>query len=156
MSGQHFQGTVLNGIDAKNRVSIPSAYREVVRTRTGGQDLRLGKGRRPGCLIGYDSVRADQMLADHRARFGTEDSIEREIDAERLFGTVEDLTIDAAGRVVLSPILKAFGRIGAQALFVGHGDHFLLWNPEHYLAQPNLDPDLAAGIAAMIDAKAAA
>ena len=155
MPGQHFQGTVLNGIDAKNRVSIPSAYRDVIRNRTGGQQLHVGKGRRPGSLIGYDSLRADTLLASHDARFGSEDSVEREDDKGRLFGTVEELTIDAAGRVVLSPMLKTFGRIDALALFVGHGDHFLLWDPAHYLALPSLDADLAAGIAAMLETKAA-
>ena len=143
VSVQFFHGSALNAVDAKNRVSIPASFREAIRNRTGGTDLFLGVALRQGCLAGYDLVQQEKLNAELEARHGAANSAEREDDASKLFGLAEALTIDSAGRIVLPPILKRVGRIGSQALFVGAGTSFLVWNPELYLAQPGLDPQLA-------------
>ncbi len=143
MSGQLFIGSALNGVDAKNRVSVPSAFRDVIKARTGGAELFLGPGLREGSLVGYDALFSDKLQAAHDQRFGASDGIDREDDGMSIFSSVERLTIDSAGRVVLSASMIGWSGIDGQALFLSAGDRFFVWNPQTLLAQPNLDPRLA-------------
>ncbi len=143
MSGRLFHGSALNGVDTKNRVSVPASFRDVIRERTGGADLFVGLGLREGSLVGYDRLYSDKLNAAHETRFGANDGIDSEDDGMSVFSSVEHLTIDTAGRVVLGAEMVGWAQLDGNALFLSAGERFFIWNPLLLLAQPNLDPRIA-------------
>ena len=47
-----------------------------------------------------------------------------------LVGYAEDISLDNAGRLLLSQVLREFASIDKQAMLVGQGSHFELWDKE--------------------------
>ena len=52
-----------------------------------------------------------------------------------LVGYAEDITLDSAGRLLVSPSLREFAGVEKQAMLVGQGSHFELWNMDAWRAQ---------------------
>ena len=52
-----------------------------------------------------------------------------------LVGYAEDITIDNAGRMLVSPALREFANLEKDVMLVGQGSHFELWNMEAWRAQ---------------------
>jgi len=52
-----------------------------------------------------------------------------------LVGHAEDIEMDAAGRLLVSPVLRDFAALEKQVMLVGQGSHFELWNMEAWRAQ---------------------
>lgn len=141
MSDEFFHGNALNAVDAKNRLSIPSGYRDVIVARSGTKDVFIGPGHGGAdCLMAYDSSYQQQLIADYRARHGTSTDRARFDEAGFLFGSAERLKIDEAGRIVLPTGLQDIGLISGHVWFVAGGDWFEMWNPWRYLERPGLDP----------------
>lgn len=140
MSQQFFHGYALNAVDAKNRLSIPAEFREVITQRSGTRDLYIGPAPGLDCLLAYDRSHAETLQARLDARGEDEDSPEGAMRATFLFGSTKPLSIDDAGRVVLTPGLKDLGDIDGHVWFVAGGRWFQMWNPYRYLEQPGLEP----------------
>jgi MraZ protein len=70
-------------------------------------------------------------------------------DARRLqrlmVGHATDLEIDAAGRVLLPPNLREFGMLTRDAMLVGQGVYFELWDEARW--NERRDEWLAGGVA---------
>jgi MraZ protein len=126
-----FVSTYHNRIDAKGRVSVPAPFRAVI--AQGGFDgvfchpsldaSAIDAGGRPmvetisGLLEGLDPY------SDERDQLST-----------ALFGLSEILKLDQDGRVVLTEALRDHAGLSDQAVFVGLGDKFQIWNPENFTA----------------------
>ena len=52
-----------------------------------------------------------------------------------LVGFAEDVTLDSAGRVLVSPALRDFAGLGKEIMLVGQGSHFELWGMEAWRTQ---------------------
>jgi len=52
-----------------------------------------------------------------------------------LVGFAEDVTLDSAGRVLVSPALRDFAGLGKEVMLVGQGSHFELWSMEAWRTQ---------------------
>jgi MraZ protein len=52
-----------------------------------------------------------------------------------LVGFAEDIELDTAGRLLVSPVLREFSGLEKQAMLVGQGSHFELWNLDAWRAQ---------------------
>jgi MraZ protein len=140
-----FSGNALGAVDADGRVSLPDFVRRVVERRTDGRRLVFGAHETDPCVTGYDPGHAHRLQADvERLRLRDEDAgLPAEAHhnrARRLFGLVEDADYDAAGRILLPPMMRRRGRIGEFVLFVGTGAEFEIWNPA--LARESGDPGL--------------
>jgi MraZ protein len=135
----YFINCMLNVIDGKNRVSIPSEYRQAIDARTGTRDLRLAPSRNATCLVGFDKDRPDQLMADHRERFAGQNSREKDRDATQIFAGMVAMTIDDAGRIVLPPVTKRLRKLESHAFFIGLGEYFEIWDPWVYLAAEDAD-----------------
>ena len=57
MTAFFFHGYALNAVDAKNRLSVPSGYRDTNEKRSGEKQLIVGPAERAPCLVGYDVLR---------------------------------------------------------------------------------------------------
>ena len=86
-------------------------------------------------MSGYDPGHEAWLFAEVERRRLREESLGlapagHHQRARRTFGAAESASYDADGRIVLPPMARRRGRIGAAALVVGTGGSFEIWNPE--------------------------
>lgn len=142
--GHLFQGHALNAVDAKGRVSVPASFRALIEKRALGNaldpdnTLMIGEHAGGNCLTALDAVASAEF--DQQLREGVADlpAAERlsalEMARVDAFGSLEAVKFDGAGRMVLSPMLRAIGEIEDLAFFLGAGSSFQIWNPVKALA----------------------
>ncbi len=129
---QMFMSTVMAKIDAKGRVSVPSAFRSVVAAQSDAAANAHGiflypsfteraiEGGGPNLMNNIN-----QMI--ERLDLFTE---ERDALAASLFADSHHLTFDADGRVTIPDFLRAHAAIDNQMCFVGLGEKFQIWSPD--------------------------
>lgn len=141
-----FNGSALNAVDAKGRLSIPSFIRSVVERRSDARAIIIAPHEVDPCLIAYDRGYARNLYVENERRRLLEESQSGDGDAvhfrraRRTFGLTEDVSYDPSGRIILPPMMRRKGRIEDLALFVGVGGTFEIWNP--HVALEHGDEDL--------------
>ena len=130
-----FLSTFHNRIDKKARVSVPSAFRLALAGEA-FQGVVLFRSYRHDALEGCGLVRMQQLSQrlDQLAAF----SDEQEQLATSIFADAEALSFDSEGRVTLSDRLRAHAGLEEEAVFVGQGATFQIWQPklfEQHLAK---------------------
>lgn len=72
-----------------------------------------------------------------------------------ILGNAQQIVPDSAGRMLVSPNLKAYALLQNEVVFVGQGDYFEIWSPELWLKQEELvaDADTNAQRFATLDLK---
>ncbi len=123
-----FQGASSLSLDAKGRLSVPTRHRDVLSATAGGQ---LTITRHPhGCLMVFprpawgqfrERIAALPMSAQWWKRI--------------LLGNAMDVDMDATGRVLISPELRTAAGLTRDAMLLGMGNHFELWDRAQYEAQ---------------------
>jgi transcriptional regulator MraZ len=119
-------------LDAKGRVSVPASFRAVL-ARDGFEGLYCHPALdRPALDAGGNALLAEieTLIAGYPPY-----SDQREQFALSLYGTSETLKIDTEGRVVLTDSLKAHAGITDEAIFVGLGHKFRIWEPGRFRAE---------------------
>ena len=127
-----FFSTHVQRLDTKGRVSVPASFRAIL-VRDGFEGLYCHPAMdRPALDAGGNG-----LLAEIEALIGSFPpySEPREQFSLALYGTSETLKIDGEGRVVLSDALKAHAGIGGEAIFVGLGHKFRIWEPGRFRAE---------------------
>lgn len=128
-----FNGSALNAVDAKGRLSVPAFIRGVVERRSDAKAIVIGKHEVDLCLTAYDRGYAKILHAENERRRLQEeqrgDAQAHYARARRTFGVTEDVPYDTSGRIILPPMMRRKGRIEDLALFVGVGGTFEIWNP---------------------------
>lgn len=124
-----FSGNALRTVDGEGRIALPPFVLRALRGRA-----VLSVHESDPCISGYDEGREAALFADiERRRLRDEaDGIgaaAHHCRSRRAFGTAEQASVDACGRLVLPPIVRRRARIGSLALFVGAGGSFEIWNP---------------------------
>lgn len=116
-----FQGASSLSLDAKGRLSVPTRHRDVLAATAAGQ---LTITRHPhGCLMVFPRP-AWEQFRERIAAMPLKDQW-----LKRLFlGNAMDVEMDATGRVLVSPELRAAAHIDREALLLGMGSHFELWD----------------------------
>ena len=142
-----FQGSALNAVDAKGRVSVPAFLRQVIERRGDARTIVLAKHDTFMALSAYDPAYAALKHAKlERLAEKTETDPAAELDYARrtmmAFGATEEVPYDSSGRVLLPPMMRAKGGIEELALFIGVGETFQIWNPKLFLADPNIPDDM--------------
>jgi len=119
-----FRGRYPATVDAKGRVSIPARFREVLGRYEGGDLVMVPDGE---CLEVYPLAEWERMEAKLReqSRFNSE---VREIS--RLYvSRAKDVTLDAAGRMLIAPDARKDAALDKNVLIVGGGlDKFEVWD----------------------------
>ena len=142
-----FQGSALNAVDAKGRVSVPAFLRQVIERRGDARNIVLAKHDAFKALSAYDPAYAALKHAKlERLAEKTETDPASELAYARrtmmAFGATEEVPYDSSGRVLLPPMMRAKGGIEELALFIGVGETFQIWNPKLFLADPNIPDDM--------------
>ncbi len=87
MTRDFFHGFAMNAVDAKNRLSIPAAYREVIQRRSQTRTVVLAPHPRGlPCLVGYDVARTERLQQQLETKYGADYGEAREDEARALFG----------------------------------------------------------------------
>ena len=142
-----FQGSALNAVDAKGRVSVPAFLRQVIERRGDARTIVLAKHEAFKALAAYDPAYAALKHAKlERLAEKTETDPTADLEYARrtmmAFGATEEVPYDSSGRVLLPPMMRAKGGIEELALFIGVGETFQIWNPKLFLADPNIPDDM--------------
>jgi MraZ protein len=123
-----FQGASSLILDAKGRLSVPTRYRDVL-SATASNQLTLTKHPH-GCLMifprnEWEKFRQRIALLPMQAQWW-----------KRIFlGNAMDVDMDASGRVLVSPELRAAAGISKDTMMLGMGSYFELWDAAMYTAQ---------------------
>lgn len=119
-----FQGASVLSLDAKGRLSIPARHRDALLADCGGELVMTTHPH--GCVAIYPAnewVRIrDQILAIPSMNAAT-------ANLRRLIlGNAMDETMDANGRVLVAPELRAWAKLDKQVRLMGLGANFELWS----------------------------
>jgi transcriptional regulator MraZ len=126
-----FQGASALNLDTKGRLAIPARHRDALALAGEGHLVLTAHPHR--CLILYPRPAWEPI----RAKLMAAPSLEKQsAQLQRLLvGFAEDQVIDAAGRILVSPVLREFAALERQVMLVGQGTHFEIWNAEAWEQQ---------------------
>jgi transcriptional regulator MraZ len=144
-----FRGANKLTLDSKGRMVIPTRYRDRLQERCGGHlVITVDKDQ---CLLIYPLPDWEEI----ERKLMSLPSFDRE--ARRLqrlmVGHATDLELDAHGRLLLPPNLREFGLLTRDAVLIGQGHRFELWDEtrwnerrDEWLANENSATDLPADL----------
>ncbi len=135
-----FRGATSLSLDAKSRLAVPTKHRESLQLECAGNLVLTAHPHR--CLLLYPQPAWEPIQAKMMAL----SSFDKQSSALQrlLVGFAEDITLDSAGRMLVSPVLREFAGLDKEVMLVGQGSHFELWNMAAWraqLAQVMLDDD---------------
>ena len=126
-----FRGVTELTLDAKGRLAIPARHRDVV---LGYGDGRLILTIDPShCLLLYPFAVWKPLEARLMGLSAFNEKI-RSLQ-RRLVGYADDVDIDASGRILVPPALRAFAHLDKEVVLVGQGHRFELWDAAGWTAQ---------------------
>ena len=124
-----FLGTHQNRLDAKGRVSVPAAFRTILR---GGSDsgtaaLILRPSHRHACIEAWP-VHEFQALEAPLLQLDTFSDDEDDLTTT-LYADAWPVEADKEGRIVLPESLVQHAGLTEAVVFMGKGRHFPIWEP---------------------------
>jgi MraZ protein len=142
-----FQGSALNAVDAKGRVSIPAFLRGVVERRGDARTIVLAAHETFPCLSAYDPAYAALKHAKlERLLEKEETDADAQLEYQQrnlmAFAATEEVPYDSSGRILFPLMMRRKGQIDDIALFLGTGETFQIWNPKLLLGHSGIPDDL--------------
>jgi MraZ protein len=126
-----FRGANKLTLDAKGRMVMPTRYRERLQERCGGKlVITVDKEQ---CLLIYplpDWEEIERKLM----RLPTLNPAARRLQ-RLMVGHATDTDLDAHGRLLLPPNLREFGQLKRDAMLIGQGTRFELWDEARWNEQ---------------------
>jgi MraZ protein len=121
--GGGFHGAAVITLDAKGRVAIPTRHRAAL--LESGKSLVV-TAHPEGCVLMYPAAEWEPV----RARVETFPSFNPQASwwKRLLLGFEEHLEPDGSGRILLTPALRQHARLERDAMMVGQGRYFELWD----------------------------
>ena len=124
-----FLDTVINKVDAKGRVSLPSDYRAIVKELS--TEIVCYRSLSSPCIEGCTEDLLEKLAAD--IENSTDFFSETQDDLTNLvFGDAKRYSFDSTGRIMLSEKLLKHAEITDTAVFVGKGRKFQIWSLENW------------------------
>lgn len=126
-----FQGATALNLDAKGRMAVPARHRDGLSAPGNGHLVVTAHPHR--CLLLYpqpawEPIRAQVLAAPS---LQADSALVRRL----LVGFAEDVDLDSAGRVLISPALRQFAGFEKNLWLVGQGSHFEIWSEAGWRAQ---------------------
>ncbi len=119
-----FLGRHVHNLDAKGRLAIPSRFRDEL---AAGVVLTRGIDR---CLTLYPMA-AWLPLAERVSALPMSDPDARTF-RRLVFAEAVNLDLDAQGRILLPPELRAYAGVDREAVVIGVNTHLEIWSPERW------------------------
>jgi MraZ protein len=126
-----YRGATSLNLDAKGRMAMPTKHRESMLQECGGNLVLTAHPHR--CLLLYPQPAWEPIQAKMMAlsSFDPKSSALQRL----LVGFAEDISLDSAGRLLVSPVLRDFAGLDKEIMLVGQGTHFELWSLAAWRAQ---------------------
>ena len=144
-----FRGATKVTLDAKGRMAIPTRYRDRIASRCDGQlvatvDLAY-------CLLIYPSPDWED-IERRLMRLPTFDKQARRLQ-RLMVGHATEIEMDGHGRILLSKELREYAQLDRQAMLIGQGTKFELWDDERWRATRDswIDGDENADLSAALE-----
>lgn len=121
--GGSFHGAAVITLDAKGRIAVPTRHREAL--LSAGKALVL-TAHPEGCALVYPEPAWERV----RAQVETFPAFHPQASwwKRLLLGFEEHVAPDASGRVLLSSALRLHAKLEREAMLVGQGHYFELWD----------------------------
>jgi MraZ protein len=126
-----FQGAAQLNLDGKGRLAIPARHRDMLLAHCAGQLVLTADA--DGCLLLYPQLEWQPI----REKLMQLSAFNPRIRALQRFlvGHAEDVVMDAAGRVLVSPTLRSYAALDKRLMLVGQGNKFEIWDEARWQAQ---------------------
>ncbi|MBL8505578.1 division/cell wall cluster transcriptional repressor MraZ [Methylobacillus glycogenes] len=126
-----FRGATSLNMDAKGRLAVPAKHRDALHAQSEGNLVLTAHPHR--CLLLYPQPAWEPI----QAKMMGLSSFDKQSSALQrlLVGFAEDIELDSAGRLLVSPVLREFAQLEKQVMLVGQGSHFELWSMDAWRAQ---------------------
>ena len=121
--GGGFHGAAVITLDAKGRVAIPTRHREAL---LDDADSLVLTAHPEGCVLIYPEAAWEPV----RARVESFPAFHPQASwwKRLLLGFEEHVKPDGSGRVLLPPALRLHAKLEREAMMVGQGHYFELWD----------------------------
>ncbi|MBK9161669.1 MAG: division/cell wall cluster transcriptional repressor MraZ [Nitrosomonadales bacterium] len=126
-----FQGAAQLNLDSKGRLAIPARYRDMLLAHCAGQLVLTADA--DGCLLVYPQPEW-QPIYDKLNKLSSFNPKSRALQ-RLLIGYAENVVMDGAGRVLISPALRNYAALDKHVMLVGQGNKFELWDEARWQAQ---------------------
>lgn len=124
-----FRGPSKITLDAKGRLAIPSRYRERIVNRADG--WLVATVDREHCLLIYPLPDWEEI---ERKLIRLPSLHPKSLRLKRLMlGHAMELEMDGQGRILLPRELREFAGLDKQAMLIGQGNKFELWDAERWI-----------------------
>ena len=121
-----FRGATKVSLDAKGRLAIPTRYRERLTARCDGQIVVTVD--KDHCLLIYPLPDWEE-LERKLVRLPSMNKVARNI-VRIMVGYATEVDMDASGRILVSRELRDFAALDKQAMLIGQGNKFELWDEQ--------------------------
>jgi MraZ protein len=142
--GAVFRGVTHLALDAKGRVAVPARYRNALAASGGADGSGLILTVDPsGCLLLYPRLAWEPIQTRLMALSSFNAEIRR---LQRLLvGHADDVDMDGAGRILVSPALRQYAGLDHRIVLVGQGNKFELWDETRWHEQTSQAITFSAG-----------
>jgi MraZ protein len=120
-----FRGINAITIDAKGRLAVPARYRDVLsRADEGAMVVTIDT--EEACLLLYPK-RTWQDIEEKLQSLPSFNPAARRVQ-RLLIGHASDVELDANGRLLLPPVLRAYAKLEKHVVMIGQGNKFEVWD----------------------------
>jgi len=126
-----FRGATTVNLDSKNRLVVPTRYRDALLVNGGGLVVLTADPSQ--CLLLYPLPEWEPI--EKKLNALSDFNPKTRSLKQLLVGYAHDIEMDSAGRVLLPPMLRKFAELDKAVVLVGQGVKFELWNEERWQAQ---------------------
>lgn len=126
-----FQGATQLNLDGKGRLAIPSRYRDVLQAHCAGRIVLTADPE--GGLLLYpqpDWLPIKERLMNLPTFAPNVRPLQRLI-----VGHAEEMELDGAGRILISPLLRAHAALDKRVVLAGQGGKLEVWDEMRWQAQ---------------------
>ncbi len=124
-----FRGATKVTLDAKGRMAIPTRYRERLASRCDGEIVITVD--RDRCLLIYPMPDWEE-LERKLVRLPSMNKVARNI-VRIMVGYATEVDMDNNGRILVSRELRDFAGLEKQAMLIGQGNKFELWDDDAWI-----------------------
>ena len=121
-----FLSSYENRIDTKGRISVPAKFRAAI-ANDEFQGVVLYRSLTDNCIEGV-SMSHMEKLAESDNTCGD------------LFADAQQMAFDVTGHIIITPELIKHAGIKNNAIFVGRGNSFQIWNPDNFRKSSKFQP----------------
>ena len=122
-----FRGINAVNLDVKGRFAVPTRYRDVLKEEFHGR-LVITIDTDEKCLLLYPLAIWEEIEAQ-LSQLPTFNPAARRIQ-RLLLGHASESELDSNGRLLLSPLLRDYGKLEKRLILLGQGKKFELWDEQ--------------------------